>query len=81
MRAWTVPGWSIAASIAGRYDSALVCYRDAVELNPGYAEAHFYLGVTLEKSGGTVDAKPHWRTYQELAPDGEWVELAREFIE
>jgi tetratricopeptide (TPR) repeat protein len=65
----------------GRYDAALVCYRDAVALNPGYADAHFYLAVTLEKTGHSPEAKPHWKTYQELAPDGEWVELAREFSE
>ena len=65
----------------GRYEDALVCYRDAVALNPGYADAHFYLAVTLEKTGHSPEAKPHWRTYQELAPDGEWVELAREFSE
>ena len=63
----------------GRYDEALVCYRDAVALNPGYPDAHFYLAVTLEKTGHSPEAKPHWRTYQELAPDGEWIELAREF--
>jgi tetratricopeptide (TPR) repeat protein len=63
----------------GRYDDALVCYRDAVMLNPGYPEAHFYLAVTLEKTGHSPEAKPHWKTYQELAPNGEWVELAREF--
>jgi tetratricopeptide (TPR) repeat protein len=65
----------------GRYEDALVCYRDAVALNPGYADAHFYLAVTLEKTGHSPEAKPHWKTYQELAPDGEWVELAREFSE
>jgi len=65
----------------GRYESALVCYRDAVALNSGYADAHFYLAVTLEKTGHSPEAKPHWRTYQELAPDGEWIELAREFSE
>jgi tetratricopeptide (TPR) repeat protein len=65
----------------GRYDDALVCYRDAVTLNPGYPDAHFYLAVTLEKTGHSPEAKPHWRTYQELAPDGEWIELAREFSE
>jgi hypothetical protein len=27
------------------------------------------------------DAQPHWRSYQQLAPNGEWVELAREFSE
>jgi len=63
----------------GRYEDALVCYRDAVALNGSYADAHFYLAVTLEKTGHSPEAKPHWRTYQELAPDGEWIELAREF--
>jgi len=65
----------------GRYEEALVCYRDAVSLNPGYADAHFYLAVTLEKTGHSPEAKPHWRAYQELAPNGEWIELAREFSE
>ena len=65
----------------GRFDRALVCYRDAVALNPGYPDAHFYLAVTLEKTGHSLEAKPHWKAYQELAPDGEWVELAREFAE
>jgi tetratricopeptide (TPR) repeat protein len=63
----------------GRYEDALVCYRDAVALNAGYADAHFYLAVTLEKMGHSQEAKPHWKTYQRLAPNGEWVELAREF--
>jgi tetratricopeptide (TPR) repeat protein len=65
----------------GRYDRALVCYRDAVALNPGYPDAHFYLAVTLEKLGHSQEAKPHWKIYQELAPRGEWVELAKEFLE
>lgn len=65
----------------GRFDRALVCYRDAVALNPAYADAHFYLAVTLEKTGHSPEAKPHWKAYRELAPEGEWIELAREFSE
>ncbi len=65
----------------GRFDRALVCYRDAVALNPGYADAHFYLAVTLEKTGHSPEAKPHWKAYQELAPEGEWTDLAGEFLE
>ena len=42
-------------------------------------DAHFYLAVTLEKMGRSVDARPHWRAYERLAPQGEWVELAKEF--
>lgn len=65
----------------GRFDRALVCYRNAVALNGSYPEAHFYLAVTLEKTGHSPEAKPHWKAYQELAPDGEWIELAKEFTE
>jgi tetratricopeptide (TPR) repeat protein len=65
----------------GRYEDALICYLDAVALNGAYADTHFYLAVTLEKTGHSPEAKPHWRAYQELAPEGEWIELAREFSE
>jgi len=65
----------------GRFPEALSCYREALRLNPRYAEAHFYLAVTFEKMGLSQEARPHWRAYQQLAPQGEWVELAREFSE
>ena len=56
-------------------------YRDALAINPGYPEAHFYLAVTLEKNGQSQDARPHWKAYQNLAPKGEWVDLAKEFAD
>ena len=65
----------------GRFPEAQACYREALRLNPFYADAHFYLAVTFEKMGLSQDARPHWRAYQQLAPQGEWVELAREFSE
>jgi tetratricopeptide (TPR) repeat protein len=65
----------------GRYQEAVAYYHDALRLNVGYADAHFYLAVTLEKMGQSESAKTHWRAYQQLAPDGEWVDLAREFSE
>jgi tetratricopeptide (TPR) repeat protein len=64
-----------------RYSDARLCYRDALRLNPTYADAHFYLAVTLEKNGQSQEARLHWRAYQELAPHGEWVHLAKEFSE
>jgi len=63
----------------GRYVEAQRCYRDALRLNPAFADAHFYLAVTLEKNGQSSEARPHWRAYQQLAPNGEWVHLAKEF--
>jgi tetratricopeptide (TPR) repeat protein len=65
----------------GRFADAQACYREALRLNPAYADAHFYLAVTFEKMGLPQDARPHWRAYQQLAPHGEWVELAKEFSE
>ena len=63
----------------GQYPAAQACYREALRLNPTYADAHFYLAVTLEKNGQSRDARVHWRAYQQLAPTGEWVDLAKEF--
>ena len=65
----------------GRFAEAQACYREALRLNPYYADAHFYLAVSFEKMGLSDDARPHWRAYQQLAPEGEWVELAKEFSE
>jgi tetratricopeptide (TPR) repeat protein len=65
----------------GRFAEAQACYREALRLNPLYADAHFYLAVTFEKMGQSPDARPHWKAYRDLAPHGEWVELAKEFSE
>ena len=64
-----------------RYTDAVRAYRDALAINPAYPEAHFYLAVTLEKLGRSVEARPHWKEYRTLAPDGEFIELAKEFSE
>jgi tetratricopeptide (TPR) repeat protein len=65
----------------GRFSEAVAEYRAALAINPAYPEAHFYHAVTLEKLGRSADARPHWRQYRTLAPDGEFVDLAREFSE
>jgi tetratricopeptide (TPR) repeat protein len=62
-----------------QYSAAEASYREALALNSDYPDAHFYLAVTLEKMGRSVDARAHWKAYERLAPQGEWVELAREF--
>jgi tetratricopeptide (TPR) repeat protein len=65
----------------GRLEDACMSYSDAITISPRCGEAHFYLAVTLEKLGRSADARQHWRAYLELAPDGEWVDLAMEFSE
>ena len=64
-----------------RYSEAVASYRDALAINAEYPEAHFYLAVTLEKLSRSAEARPHWKAYCELAPEGEFVKLAREFQE
>ncbi len=64
-----------------RYGDAVGAYRDALAINPAYPEAHFYLAVTLEKLGRSAEARPHWKEYRTLAPEGEFVELAKEFTD
>ena len=63
----------------GRYRAAEEHYLHALAVNPRYPEAHLYLAVALEKDGRSDEARPHWRAYHTMAPDGEWAELAREF--
>lgn len=65
----------------GRYRAAEEYYLRALAVNPRYPEAHLYLAVALEKDGRSDEARPHWRAYHTMAPDGEWAELAREFSE
>ena len=65
----------------GRFGEAVEAYSEALSINPSYPEAHFYLAVTLEKLGRSAEARIHWREYQQLAPDGEFADLAKEFSE
>ncbi len=62
----------------GAYAEARRLYERAVRLAPDYADAHFYLALTLEKLGLSAEARPHWRAYRMLEPRGEWARLARE---
>lgn len=66
---------------AGRFAEAVRCYSKALDLDAESAEACFYLAVAYEKLGRSQDARPRWQQYQRLAPEGEWIALAREFGE
>jgi DNA-binding transcriptional MerR regulator len=66
---------------AGRFVEAVRCYTRALDLGPESADACFYLAVAYEKLGRSHEARPLWQQYQRLAPDGEWITLAREFGE
>jgi tetratricopeptide (TPR) repeat protein len=64
-----------------RLERACACYEQALAVDTAFADAHFYLAVTLERLDRPDEARPHWRAYRNLAPNGEWATLAREFTD
>ncbi len=67
---------------AERGDSARAAalFARALEADPTLADAHFHLALTLEAQGRWSEARPHWRSYLEFEPDGEWSHVAREHL-
>ena len=78
---------------AGDMKSALEPLTKVVELDPGHANAHFYLGVCLYSTapsrveGGQVKVelppgtREHFETYLALAPDGPLADQAKAFLQ
>ncbi|ACH40733.1 TPR domain protein [Citrifermentans bemidjiense Bem] len=54
---------------AGDLSGASECYRRALQLDPGYAEACFNLGCTLDRLSGPAEALPHLARAVELSPE------------
>ncbi len=77
----------------GDMKSALEPLTKVVELDPGHANAHFYLGVCLYSTAASrveggqvkVDLPPgtreHFETYLALAPDGPLADQAKAFLQ
>ena len=61
-------------------DDAAKYFARAVQLDPGFADAHFNLAMALEELGRRTEARPHWARYLELDPDGSWSEIARRYL-
>ncbi|MCL5035506.1 MAG: tetratricopeptide repeat protein [Chloroflexi bacterium] len=51
------------------YTSASQSFREAIRLNPNYAEAHYYMGLTLEALGMNRQAITEFNSVKELAPN------------
>ena len=52
----------------GRWEEARQQYQEAVQVQPDLAEAHYNLGVAMNKMGDRVGAKPHFIKAANLAP-------------
>lgn len=52
----------------GSYEKALEAYRKALEIDPQYVDARYWLGKTLEQMGKIGEALQEWRTVLSVAP-------------
>ena len=55
-----------------RLPEATAAYQKAVQLVPGYADAHYNLALAYERQGEKRKALRHWMTYVRLDPVGPW---------
>ena len=53
----------------GRFDDAVRHFSRALQINPGYAEAHNNLGIALASKGDVEDAVVHFKAALRLRPD------------
>ena len=60
------------------YVGAEKCFRRALEQDPGYARAHYYLANTLHKLGLPEEAYEEWGKAVIVEPDSDTAEKARE---
>ena len=60
-----------------RLNESIAAYRRAVELAPGYADAHYNLALAHERLGEARPALRHWQAYARLDKGGPWSEHAR----
>lgn len=65
----------------GRNEAALVHYKAAMRADPTYPDVQLNLALLYEKLGLPRKAREHWRRYLQLAPRGNWSDLARERLD
>ena len=52
----------------GQVDDAMRLYREALRLQPGYADAHYYYGNALQSLGRLEEATEHYRLALAISP-------------
>ena len=65
----------------GRLPEAARAYKQAIQLAPTYADAHYNLALAYEKMKQPRRALRHWRTYTKLDTLGPWAVHARNQIQ
>ena len=74
--------WNLATEAYGANDMKLAAsgYAKVIELDPTYAPAYYWLGLSEIANGATSAAKTHLAKFLELAPDDKEAESTREML-
>ncbi len=61
-----------------RFDEAIGLYRRTIMLDPKFPDAHFNLGLALERVGKVRESREAFRAYLDLEPsEAQWSDMAR----
>jgi tetratricopeptide (TPR) repeat protein len=65
----------------GRLELAVAAFQGALALHEEFPDVHYSLAQTLESLGRFDEAKHHWLTFLEQAPQSPWADEARNRLE
>jgi Flp pilus assembly protein TadD len=60
--------FGVALGNQGDWDGEITEEREALRLNPNNGNAHYFLGMALERKGNYEEARGEYRAAHELAP-------------
>jgi len=74
--------WNVATEAYGANDfaGAVAGYAKVIEVDPTYAQAYYWLGLSEIATGATAPAKGHLAKFLELAPNDQEAESVKEML-
>jgi tetratricopeptide (TPR) repeat protein len=55
-------------------------FHGAIEADPKFSDAYFNLAMAYEQLSESEKARPFWKRYIELEPQGTWTEIAKRHL-
>jgi tetratricopeptide (TPR) repeat protein len=63
---------------AGKYAEAEPILLKVIAIDPNFADAYYHLGIASMSGGDMAKAKTYFKKYLELAPNGQYADVAKE---